>query len=81
MFNPQSIDNIANRLAAILPTSLHNAKEDIQKNFRAILQSSLGQLDLLTQEEFAIQKAMLAKAQETIVTLEKRIEKLEKSGK
>ena len=77
MFDPKSIDDIANRLANAVPPGLSSLKEDMEKNFHAILQSALGKLDLVTREEFEVQKAVLAKTRSKLEALEKRVEEIE----
>jgi ubiquinone biosynthesis accessory factor UbiK len=77
MFDPKSIDDIASRLADTIPAGLQNLKEDLDKNFHAVLQSALGKLDLVTREEFEVQKAVLAKTRSKLEDLEKRVAELE----
>jgi ubiquinone biosynthesis accessory factor UbiK len=73
MFDAKSIDDIANRLINSIPPGLNNLKEDMDKNFHAILQSTLGRLDLVTREEFEVQKAVLVKTRSKLEALEKRV--------
>lgn len=77
MFDPKSIDEIANRLSNVIPPSFNHLKADLEKNFQAILQSALGKFDLVTREEFEIQKAVLAKTRAKLDALEKRVIKIE----
>lgn len=77
MFDPKAIDDIASRLTAALPPSFSAVKEDMDKNFHAILQSALGKLDLVTREEFEVQKAVLAKTRAKLEALEKRVVAME----
>jgi ubiquinone biosynthesis accessory factor UbiK len=77
MFDPKSIDDIASRLADSIPSGLQNLKGDLDKNFHAVLQSALGKLDLVTREEFEVQKAVLAKTRSKLEDLEKRVAELE----
>jgi len=77
MFDPKSIDDMASRLADALPSGLSNVKEDMEKNFHAILQGALGKLDLVTREEFEVQKAVLAKTRSKLEALEKRVDDIE----
>ncbi len=77
MFDPKAIDDIASRLTAALPPSFSAVKEDMDKNFHAILQTALGKLDLVTREEFEVQKAVLAKTRAKLETLEKRVVAME----
>ncbi len=77
MFDPKSIDDIANRLVDSLPPGFTALREDMQKNFHAILQSALGKLDLVTREEFEVQKAVLAKTRQKLEALETQVTALE----
>ncbi len=81
MFDPKSIDDIANRLADAIPPGLNNIKDDMEKNFHAILQSALGKLDLVTREEFEVQKAVLAKTRSKLEALEKTVAEIEQRTK
>ena len=77
MFDPKSIDDIATRLSDAIPPGFTNLKEDMEKNFRAILQSALGKMDLVTREEFEVQKGVLAKTRAKLEDLEKRVAEME----
>lgn len=78
MFDPKSIDNIADRIANAIPPGLNNFKDDMEKNVHALLQSALSKLDLVSREEFEVQKAVLAKTRSRLEELEKRVTELEK---
>jgi BMFP domain-containing protein YqiC len=77
MFDPKSLDDIANRLAGAIPPGLSNLKDDLEKSFHAILQSALNKLDLVTREEFEVQKLVLAKTRSKLEDLEKRVAQIE----
>ncbi len=77
MFDTKTIDEMANRLASVIPPSLHAIKDDLEKTFRAILQSVLGKMELVTREEFEVQKMVLAKTRANLEALEKRVAALE----
>ena len=77
MFDPKSLDDIANRLAGALPPGLSNLKDDLEKSFHAILQGALSKLDLVTREEFEVQKLVLAKTRSKLEDLEKRVAEME----
>ena len=77
MFDPKAIDDIANRLAGAIPPSLNNIKDDLEKTFQAILQGVLGKLDLVTREEFEVQKMVLSKTRSKLEDLEKRVSEME----
>lgn len=50
---------------------------DLQKNLRALLQAQFAKLDLVTREEFDVQRAVLLRAREKITQLEARLAELE----
>jgi BMFP domain-containing protein YqiC len=77
MFDPKAIDDIASRLANAIPPGLNNLKEDLEKTFQAILQGALSKLDLVTREEFEVQKLVLAKTRSKLEDLEKRVAEME----
>lgn len=78
MIDSKAIDDIANRLANAMPSGLTHLKEDMEKNFHAILQGALSKLDLVTREEFEVQKAVLTKTRTKLEDLEIRVAALEK---
>ena len=73
----ETIENLAKTLAETLPEGLRSLREDIEKNFRSVLQSGLGKLDLVTREEFEVQQAVLARSREKLAALEERLAALE----
>ena len=73
MFDPKAIDDIASKLTAALPSGFNNLKDDMEKNVHLILQTALGKLDLVTREEFEVQKAVLAKTRSKLEALELRV--------
>jgi BMFP domain-containing protein YqiC len=77
MFDPKAIDNLAERIAGAIPPGLSNLKDDVEKNIHALLQSGLSKLDLVSREEFEVQKAVLAKTRARLEELEKRLAELE----
>lgn len=77
MFDPKNIDELANRLSSAIPPGLNTFREDMEKNFRAILQSVLGKLDLVTREEFEVQKAVLIKTRHKLEAMEILVTELE----
>ncbi len=73
----ESIENLAEKLAAAVPEGLRSMREDLEHNFRAVLRSSLSKLDLVTREEFEVQEAVLARTREKLEALEAKLEQHE----
>ena len=78
MVNVQSIDDLARRLAAMVPPGLKEARDDLAANFKSALQSGLRELDLVTREELEVQENLLARTRERLDALMVRIDELEK---
>jgi len=68
-----SIENLAEKLAAAVPEGLRSVREDLEHNFRTVLRSSLSKLDLVTREEFEVQEAVLARTREKLEALEAKL--------
>lgn len=79
MIDPSFIDDIVKRLSAAVPPSFQTFKADLERNFRAVLQSTFAKLDLVTREEFDAQAGVLAKTRSKLEKLEKQVTELEKT--
>jgi ubiquinone biosynthesis accessory factor UbiK len=77
-FDPKSLDELARKLADAVPPGLAALRDDLERNFKAVLQGGLAKLDLVTRQEFDIQAAVLRRSRERLEELEKRIAALEK---
>lgn len=75
-----TIDQIARRLADSLPQGIRNMRDDLEHNFRGILQSGLTRLDLVTREEFEVQQSVLARTREKLEALESRLVTLQEAA-
>lgn len=75
MLEPRFLDELAQRVSALVAAT---PLKDVDKNLRALLASSLGRLDLVTREEFDLQREALSRARGRVAELEARITELEK---
>ena len=80
-FDPKSLDDLARRLADAVPPGLAALKNDLEQNFKAVLQSGLTKLDLVSRQEFDIQSGVLRRSRERLEELEARIAALEAKPK
>ena len=80
MLDFKAIDDIARRLSDLVPPGMQAARADLEKNFRAALQAGLGQLDLVTREEFDVQRAVLLRTREKLEALEQVVAEMEREG-
>ena len=74
MPNPKFLEDLSARIAAVLAAT---PAADIEKNLRVLLASALARLDLVTREDFDIQKELLARAQSRLAALETRLTEIE----
>ena len=77
MIDLKSIDDLARRLSELVPPGLKEARADIEQNMKATLQSGLAKLELVTREEFDVQRAVLLRTREKIDALERAVQVLE----
>lgn len=75
------IDQLARRLAAALPQGVRSMRDELEQNFRSILQTSLDRFDLVTREEFEVQQLVLARTREKLEGFEARMAALESPPK
>ncbi len=72
-----SIEDLASKLADAVPEGLRSMRRDLEENFRSVLQTGLGKLDLVTREEFEVQEAVLARTRAKLEALEMRVKEYE----
>lgn len=77
MSEPLRIEELAGKLAGLLPPGLKTLRAELEDNFRAVLRANLEKLDLVSRERFDVQAEILARAQAKLKALEARIKALE----
>ncbi len=76
MIDLAQLDELARRLSSLVPPGLREGREELQQNFKSVLQTGLGKLDLVTREEFEVQRAVLARTREKLEALERSLSEL-----
>ena len=77
MIDLKNIDDLARRLSDLVPPGIKDARADMEQNFRATLRAGLGRLDLVTREEFEVQRAVLLRTREKVEALERALAALD----
>ena len=77
MIDLKAIDDLARRLNDLVPPGLKDARADLEQNMKATLQAGLARLDLVTREEFDVQRAVLMRTREKLDSLERAVQILE----
>jgi BMFP domain-containing protein YqiC len=73
--NPTFFDDLSLRIKELLQ---QGPAKDLDKNLRALISTTFARMDLVTREEFDIQKAVLSRTREKLSELETRLVELEK---
>jgi len=73
------LDELAREMADAVPKHLRALGEDLERNFKALLQSGFERMDLVTREEFDVQTAVLKRTREKLEALEERLDEIERS--
>lgn len=76
---PNPVQELAERLSQVLPPGLASVRDELRDNFRAVLQAQLSELDLVSREQFEVQKELLLRLRQRLAELEARVESLENS--
>lgn len=69
------VDEVGERLRQVLEAS---PARDLEKNVRAVLVSVFSRLDLVTREEFDVQREVLLRTRERLNELERKLAELER---
>jgi ubiquinone biosynthesis accessory factor UbiK len=77
MLDNKVLDDIARRLSGAMPATAKAVQNDLEKNLRTATQAVFAKLDLVTREEFDVQRKVLARSREKIEQLEKQVAELE----
>ena len=75
-----SLENLAKKLAESVPDALRSVRDDLETNFRSVLKTGIGKLDLVTREEVEVQEAVLTRTREKLDALETKLDELEKTS-
>ncbi|MCW8923359.1 MAG: accessory factor UbiK family protein [Gammaproteobacteria bacterium] len=77
MENKYTFDDLAKKITGLLPGNVQQIQQDLETNIKALLQSSLSKMNLVTREEFDVQSALLARTREKLEQLEKQLAEIE----
>ena len=80
MIDLAQLDDLARRLSGLVPPGLREGREELQQNFKSVLQSGLARLDLVTREEFEVQRAVKLRTREKLEALEREVQALESAA-
>ena len=74
MTNPSLLEQLQARIGEVLAQS---PARDVEKNLKAMLTAFFARMDLVTREEFDIQREVLLRTREKLEALERKVAELE----
>lgn len=78
MIDSSTLNDLAKRLADAMPGDLRLLAGDMEKTFQGILQATFSRMNLVSREEFDVQRGVLERTRERLESLETRVTELEK---
>ena len=72
-----SLDQILDQITDALPEGWDELRGDLDRNFHSSLRNALSKLDLVTRDEFEIQRDVLARTREKCDALAQQVSELE----
>lgn len=77
LFDPEALDELAQRLCALLPATEAPTREALLPQFRQLLNGGLQRLDLVGRAEFEVLRLALLRTRERLEQMEYRLLELE----
>ena len=74
------IDELTKLLSREMPEFGNAMQEDIHQHVRAAVSAALARMDVVTREEFDVQRAVLERTREKLTALEQQLAELENSA-
>ena len=77
MIDLKLLDDFTRRVSAAIPAGARELQDDLEKNIRVALSAAFARLDLVTREEFDVQRALLERTRIKLEELDRRLAALE----
>jgi len=81
MLDNQTISRLSDKINALLPPGLQQAKADFDARLKTLLQQQLSEFEFVSREEFDIQSRVLQRTRSKLEALEDKLKHLEKTLK
>lgn len=80
MIDGKKIEQIAEQISNAIPPGVKNMADNVEEKVKAVVQSKLSQLDVVSREEFDVQTQVLARTRAKLEQLEKDVEALKNNS-
>ncbi len=78
MLNPQTLNQLSEKITELLPPGLQAVKNDFDARVKTLLQQQLAQFEMVSREEFDLQARVLQRTREKLEKVEAQLVELEK---
>lgn len=81
--NTNTVSDLAKKLAEAVPGTtggVGTMRADLERNFRGLLDSAFERMELVTREEFDVQRKVLERTREKLTALEAQVAAMEKES-
>jgi BMFP domain-containing protein YqiC len=79
MIDNQTINQLSEKIHALLPPGLQQVREDFDARLKTLLQQQLARYEMVSREEFELQARVLARTREKLEIIEARLRELEET--
>jgi BMFP domain-containing protein YqiC len=79
MIDNQTINQLSEKIHALLPPGLQQVKQDFDARLKTLLQQQLANYEMVSREEFELQARVLERTREKLEIIEARLKELEKT--
>jgi len=81
MLSPSQIEKMVETISENIPEGIGAVPENMKQQFKQSAQIAIQKMDLVTREEFDVQKQVLSKTRAKLEALEKQLEVIQSSEK
>ena len=79
MIDNQTINQLSEKIHALLPPGLQQVKQDFDARLKTLLQQQLANYEMVSRDEFELQARVLQRTREKLEIIEARLQELEKT--
>ena len=76
-FDPERLDELVRRVIEALPAGVSDLERELRSTLRSVLGATLERMDLVSREEFDVQRAVLERTRDKLESLERKLLELE----
>lgn len=80
MIDAKKIEQLARQITESIPPGVRDMADNVEQRVKQTLQAQLGRLDVVTQEDMAVQQELILRLRKRVEALEMRLDELEQGN-